>query len=60
MAGTALKILLAIISIIIGTGVTLFFDSIIPGTDQLTLIAIAVVMILATYVSFHFMSKGKG
>jgi hypothetical protein len=60
MAGTALKILLAIISIIIGVGVTLFFDSIIPGTDQLTLIGIAVVMILAVYISFYFMSKGKG
>jgi hypothetical protein len=60
MAGTAMKILLGIISLVVGIGVTLFYDSILPGTDQLILILIAVVMILAVYVSLYFMSKGKG
>jgi len=60
MGGTALKVLIGIISIVIGVGVTLFYNNIIPGTEQTILIGIAVVMILATYTSFYFMTKNKG
>lgn len=60
MAGTFMKIIIFIASLIVGVGVTLFYDSIIKGTDQLTLIGIGLVMTLAAYTSFYFMSKSRG
>jgi hypothetical protein len=59
MAGTAMKIIIFIASLVIGVGVTLFYDSILPGSDQLTLIGIGLVMTLAAYISFYFMSKSN-
>jgi hypothetical protein len=59
MAGTAMKIIIFIASIVVGGGVTLFYDSILPGSDQLTLIGIGLVMTLAAYISFYFMSKSN-
>ena len=60
MAGTLFNILIAVLAIVIGVGVTLFYDSIIPGTEQLTLVGIAVVMTLAAYISLYFMTKSRG
>ena len=60
MSGTLMKVIIFIVSVVIGVGVTLFYDSIMPGNDQLTLAGIAVVLTLATYISFYFMSKSKG
>jgi hypothetical protein len=60
MGGTALKFFLFIVSVAIGVGVTLFYDSIIPGTDQLYLAGIAIVLTFAAFVSLYFMTKSKG
>ena len=54
-----MKIIIFIASVVVGGGVTLFYDSIIPGSDQLTLIGIGLVMTLAAYISFYFMSKSN-
>lgn len=60
MSGTAVKILLFIVALVIGVGVTLLFDNLIPGSDQLTLVGIAVAMTLASFISLYFMSKSRG
>lgn len=60
MSGTAVKILLFIVALVIGVGVTLLYDNMIPGSDQMTLVGIAVVMTLASFVSLYYMSKSRG
>ena len=59
MAGTFMKIIIFIASLVVGVGVTLFYDSIIHGSDQLTLIGIGLVMTFAAFISFYFMSKSN-
>lgn len=55
-----MKLFLFIVSVVIGVGVTLFYDSILPGTDQLYLAGIAIVLTFAAFVSLYFMTKSKG
>ncbi|MEW6723074.1 MAG: hypothetical protein AB1324_07460 [Candidatus Micrarchaeota archaeon] len=64
MAGGAKQILLLVVSLIIGIGVTFFSTGLMNEVgfivDQQTQIIIAVVISLFAYVSFYFMSKGHG
>ena len=57
---TLINVIVFVLSIVIGVGVTLFYDSIMPGSDQLTLAGIAIVMTFATFVSLYFMTKSRG
>ncbi|MFH1394484.1 MAG: hypothetical protein ABII71_06065 [Candidatus Micrarchaeota archaeon] len=59
MASTLLKIIIAIVSIAIGIGIT-FISSDILTLDFNTQIIVGIVMTLASFVSLYFMSKGNG
>jgi hypothetical protein len=60
MAGTFVKIVVAVGSIVIGVGLTWFYHTVVPSTSQNTLILLGIVMVLASYVSLYFMTKGSG
>jgi len=60
MASSLIKVIVFIGSLALGIGVTLFYDSIMPGTDLNILILMAIVMTLASFVSLYFMTKGSG
>jgi membrane protein insertase Oxa1/YidC/SpoIIIJ len=60
MAGTGMKVLILILSIVIGGGVTYFASSLSPWMDDQMKIIIAIVLIFFTYISFYFMTKGSG
>ncbi|MBU0591978.1 hypothetical protein KKF81_05840 [Candidatus Micrarchaeota archaeon] len=57
---TIIKIILLIISLVIGAGVAYLGTSLIGGIDQQMKILIAIVLSLFTFVSLYFMSKGQG
>ncbi|MEW6748204.1 MAG: hypothetical protein AB1295_00645 [Candidatus Micrarchaeota archaeon] len=63
MAGTGKKILILILSLVIGIGVT-FFGTSLAGPllkiDQMMQILIAVVLTIFTYIAFYYMTKGSG
>ena len=63
--GSALKsIIILIVSLVIGIGITLFGTSLVNESsmliDQQTQIILAVVLTLFAYVAFYFMTKGGG
>ena len=60
MSNTAIKIICFIAAVILGVGVALFYQSVLPDTDQNTLILVAIVMTFAGFVSFYFMTKSRG
>jgi len=60
MAGTGMKFLILILSVVIGGGVTYFASGLLPWMDDQMKIIIAVVLIFFTYISFYFMTKGSG
>ena len=60
MASSLIKAIVFIGSLALGIGVTMFYDSIMPGTDLTMLILMAIGMTLASFVSLYFMTKGSG
>jgi len=54
-----MKVIIAIVSIAIGIGITYVASSILE-LDFNTQLIIGVAMTLATYISLYFMSKGNG
>jgi len=63
MAGTGKKILLLIISLAIGIGVTYFGTSLTGSlfkADQTVQIILAVILTLFSYIAFYYMTKGSG
>jgi hypothetical protein len=59
MASTLVKVFVGLGAIVMGVGVTLFFNSIIP-TETNTLIGIGIVMVLASYVALYALTKSAG
>ena len=60
MASTAMKVLILILAIAIGGAVSYFGTSLVPGIDDQTKIIAGIVVILFTYISLFFMTKGSG
>ncbi len=63
MGSTLKNIVLLVISLVIGIGITYMGTSLIEPMyplDQQIQIVIAVVLTLFTYVAFYFMTKGSG
>ena len=63
MAGTGKKILILILSLAIGIGVTYFGTSLIDPVfkvDQTIQIVLAVTLTLFSYIAFYYMTKGSG
>lgn len=63
MAGTGKKILILIISLAIGIGVTYFGTSLTGSlfkVDQTMQIILAVILTLFSYIAFYYMTKGSG
>jgi len=64
MGSTLKNIIILIVSLAIGIGVTLFSSSLLAETsfpfDQQMQIIVAVVLTLFTYIAFYFMTKGSG
>ena len=60
MASSLVKVIVFIGSLLLGIGITMFYDSIMPGTDLTILILMAIGMTLASFVSLYFMTKGSG
>ncbi len=54
-----MKVIIAIVAIGIGVGVTYIASDILP-MDMNMQIIVGVVLTLASFVSLHFMSKGNG
>jgi uncharacterized membrane protein YidH (DUF202 family) len=65
MAGTLVKIIVGVGSLLIGAGMTYFYslNCVRPScplpTDQGTLILIGVVMTVFAYIALYFMTKGS-
>ena len=60
MVSSLIKAIVFIGSLILGIGITFFYDSIMPGTDLNILILMAIGMTFASFVSLYFMTKGSG
>ena len=63
MGGTGKKIIILILSLAIGIGVTYFGTSLIEpmfNVDQNIQIIIAVMLTLFSYIAFYYMMKGSG
>jgi hypothetical protein len=63
MGSTAKHLVILIISLAIGIGVTFFSTSLIEPMfpiDQLTQIILAVVLAIFAYIAFYYMTKGSG
>ncbi len=60
MAKGWLKVLLAIVAIGFGYGVTQIWPQLRPEDTQETLWAIGAVVAIASFVSLHFLTKGGG
>lgn len=63
MAGTGKKILILILSLAIGIGVTYFGTSLTGSlfkADQTVQIILAVILTLFSYIAFYYMTKGSG
>ena len=63
MAGTGKKILILVLSLAIGIGVTYFSTSLIEpmfNVDQNLQIIFAVLLTIFAYVAFYYMTKGNG
>lgn len=58
--GTFTQVVLVIISLILGIGVTYFGTSLLKGIDQQTKIICAIVISLFAYLALYFMSKSRG
>lgn len=63
MGSTLKNVILLVISLVIGAGVTMLASGLMEPTiilDQQLQIIIAVVLTLFAYVAFYFMTKGSG
>jgi len=59
MGSTLKNVVLLIVALIIGIGVTLFSTSLVPGIDQQLQIIIAIVLSLFAFMALYFMTKGQ-
>jgi len=57
MAGTFLKVVLAILAILIGIGMFYFWEMLRPGDTLDMRIIVSVVVAIACFVSMYFMTK---
>lgn len=60
MPSTLVNILLLIVGIAIGVGITMLGTSLIGGIDEQMRIIIAIVLSLFSFISLYFMAKGHG
>jgi hypothetical protein len=60
MGSTALNVILVIVSLILGIGVTYFGTSLIPGIDDQIKIVLAIVISLFAFMALYFMTKNRG
>jgi len=60
MGSTLTNIIVLIVSLILGIGVTYFGTSLIPGIDEQTQIILAIVISLFAFVALYFMTKNRG
>ncbi|MFH2106670.1 MAG: hypothetical protein ABII22_05375 [Candidatus Micrarchaeota archaeon] len=60
MAKGFLRVVLALISIGIGYGLTIYWQSLRPGDDSNTVLIIGVVGAIASFTCLHFLTKGSG
>ena len=60
MGSTWVNVLLLVVAIILGVGVTYFGTSLVPRIDQQTKIIIAIVLSLFAFMALYFMSKNRG
>jgi hypothetical protein len=60
MGSTALNVILVILSLILGIGVTYFGTSLIPGIDDQIKIVLAIVISLFAFMALYFMTKNRG
>ena len=60
MPKTIVTIILLVVAIAIGVGVTMLATPLLGGIDQQTQIIIAVVLSIFSFISLYFMSKGHG
>ena len=58
--GTMLNVILVVISLVLGIGVTYFGTSLIPGIDDQIKIVLAIVISLFAFMALYFMTKNKG
>ena len=58
MPKTIVTIILLIVAIGVGIGVTMLATPLLGGIDQQTQIVIAVVLSISSFISLYFMSKG--
>ena len=60
MPKTIVTLILLVVAIAIGVGVTMLATPLLGGIDQQTQIIIAVVLSIFSFISLYFMSKGHG
>jgi hypothetical protein len=60
MGSTLTNIVVLIVSLVLGIGVTYFGTSLIPGVDEQTQIILAIVISLFAFITFYFMAKSRG
>ena len=60
MGSTALNVILVIVSLILGIGVTYFGTSLIPGVDDQIKIVLAIVISIFAFMALYFMTKNRG
>ena len=60
MAKGWLKVLLAIVAIVFGYGITQFWPQLRPDDPQETVWAVGAIVAVASFVSLHFLTKGGG
>ncbi|HLD59780.1 MAG TPA: hypothetical protein VI912_02210 [Candidatus Bilamarchaeaceae archaeon] len=55
-----LKVLVFIVSLAIGYGLTVYWQQLRPADDPNTVITVGVVGFVASFISLYFMTKGGG
>jgi len=55
-----LKVLVFIVSLAIGYGLTVYWQQLRPADDSNTVITVGVVGFVASFISLYFMTKGGG
>jgi len=60
MAKGWLKVLLAIVAIGFGYGMTILWKDLRPDDPQDTVLAVGAIVAVASFVSLHFLTKGGG
>ncbi len=60
MASTAMNVILVILALIIGVGVTYFGTSLLPEIDETIRIVLAIVISIFAFMALYFMTKIRG